>query len=68
MKLSTKCLLTTLGAAAAAGTAFAVQRGANQRRQQLNSETGMELKEYRMINGIPSAQTRCLDQNAAFAD
>lgn len=52
MKLSTKCLLTTLGAAAAAGTAFAVQRGAKQRRQQLNSETGMELKEYRMINGI----------------
>ncbi|WP_302951517.1 alpha/beta fold hydrolase [Holdemania filiformis] len=52
MKLSTKCLLTTFGAAAAAGTAYAVQRRVNQRNQRFDQDTGFELKEYRMINGI----------------
>ncbi len=52
MKLSTKCLLTTFGAAAAVGTAYAVQREVNQRKQRFDQDTGFELKEYRMINGI----------------
>ena len=52
MKLSTKCLLTTFGAAAAARTAYAVQRRVNQRNQRFDQDTGFELKEYRMINGI----------------
>ena len=52
MKLSTKCLLTTFGAAAAVGTAYAVQRKVNQRNQRFDQDTGFELKEYRMINGI----------------
>lgn len=36
----------------AVGTAYAVQREVNQRKQRFDQDTGFELKEYRMINGI----------------
>lgn len=53
MKTRTKILLTAAAAAGAVGGAWALTRKENQKKQHIDSEQGIELKEFRQINGIP---------------